>query len=173
MRIMKFGKMAGVAAVLGFVGVAGAQTNGPAGISARLGVFFPTSDVARAASKNWFAFGADYKLQGVNVAPARGEYASYLSISGDFYEKGNLRAIPVAVNYNVRAQQLVFSGGIGMDFVRIGSSDKSGFAGQLGATYEFANSGKTTVNPFFVQAKYFFSSKSDLNGFGLYLGYRF
>jgi len=168
-----FGKLAMMAAVLGVAGVAGAQTNGPTGLSARLGVFFPTSDLAQSAGKSWFGFGADYKLNSVNVAPARGEYMSYLSISADYYEKSGLRAIPVAVNYNVRAAQLVFSGGVGIDFVRVGNNDDSGFAGQLGATYEFANSGKTTMNPFFLQAKYYFSSKSDLNGFGIYAGYRF
>lgn len=166
-------KVAAAASVLGVAGIAGAQTNGPTGISARLGVFFPTSDPARDLGKSWFGFGADYKLQSVNVQPARGEYASYLSVSGDYYEKGGARAMPIAINYNVRANQLVFSGGVGIDFVRAFGDDSSGFSGQLAATYEFAQSGRTNSTPFFVQAKYFFSSKSDLSGIGVYAGVRF
>lgn len=173
MRKTWIAKAAAVATVAACMGAASAQTNGPTGISARLGVFFPTSDLARDLGKTWFAFGADYKLSSVSVEPARGAYASYLSVSADYYEKNDLRAIPVAVNYNVRANQFVFSGGIGIDFVRTLSDNTSGFSGQLAATYEFANSGSTSNNPFFVQAKYFFSSKSDLSGFGVYVGYRF
>lgn len=173
MKNTQFGKLAVVAGVLAIAGAASAQTNGPAGISARLGVFFPTQDAAQSIGKTWFAGGLDYKLSSIPLSPTRGEYTSYLSVSGDYYEKSGLRAIPVALNYNVRVNQVVFSGGIGADFVRVADDDSSGFAGQLGVSYEFANSGKTAYNPFFVQAKYFFSSKSDLNGVGLYVGYRF
>jgi hypothetical protein len=171
MRKCWIAKAAVAASVLACVGVANAQTNGPTGISARLGVFFPTSDLGRDIGKTWLAFGADYKLREMPSGDVNGR-VSYISLSGDYYEKDGTRAIPIAANYNIRVNQLVFSAGVGIDFVRLGSNS-SGLSGQLGAAYEFANSGSTSYNPFFVQAKYFFSSKSDLSGFGVYVGYRF
>jgi hypothetical protein len=167
-----FVKVGVVAMAIGAAGAANAQTNGPSGFSARLGIFFPTNDLARDLGSTWFAFGGDYKLTRYSVdAPTR-ETLSYLSISADYYEKDDLRSIPIALNYNVRSGQIVWSAGIGVDFVRTFTDDTTGFGGQLGATYEFANTNAPN-NPFFVQAKYFFSSKSDLNGFGVYAGYRF
>ena len=164
---------AGVVAVaLGVAGAASAQTNGPSGISARIGVFFPTDDLAKDLGKTWFGFGADYKITRYSVDAPTSDTLSYISISADYYEKGGTRSIPVAVNYNVRNGQLVWSAGLGVDFVRLPADNSLGLSGQLGATYEFKN-GSAPYNPFFVQAKYFFSSKSELNGFGVYAGYRF
>jgi hypothetical protein len=146
--------------------VGSAQTNGPAGLTARLGFFFPAT---RLASSSWFAFGADYKLQKENVsAPTEGTLA-YLGLSADYYSSGGASALPVALTYNVRSGQLVWHAGLGLDFVRLGANT-SGLAGQIGATYEF---GENTMTPFLVQAKYFLSSKSRLNGFGIYAGMRF
>jgi hypothetical protein len=159
-------------AAFGVVGAANAQTNGPTGISARIGVFFPTDDLARDLGSTWFAFGGDYKLNRIGVNSPNAETLSYLSISADYYEKDDLRSIPIALNYNVRSGQIVYSAGIGVDFVRTFSDDTTGLGGQLGIAYEFSNANSPN-NPFFVQAKYFFSSKSDLNGFGVYAGYRF
>ena len=161
--------MAGVAALLVAVpSAASAQTNGPTGISARIGLFFPTSNLARNLGQNWFAFGADYKLNTANMSAPTEDTLAYLSVSADYYTKGGSSALPIALNYNVRASQIVWSAGIGLDIVRFGANT-SGFAAQVGAAYEFGP-GPT---PFFVQAKYFFSSKSDLNGFGVFLGARF
>lgn len=161
------------AVILGCVGLAGAQTNGPAGISARIGGFFPTNDLARNIGKTWFGFGADYKLDRFNVGSVNETNPAYLSISADYYEKDNLRAIPVAINYNLRADQFVFSGGVGVDFDRVFGDSKTGFSGQLAATYEFSKSGTTNNTPLFIQAKYFFANKTELSGFGVYLGARF
>ena len=161
--------MAGVAALLAVVpSAASAQTNGPTGISARIGFFLPTAQLARNLGQNWFAFGADYKLNTANMAAPTEDTLAYLSISGDYYSKGNASAMPIALNYNVRASQIVWSAGVGLDMVRLGTNT-TGFAAQVGAAYEFGP-GPT---PFFVQAKYFFSSKTDLNGFGIFLGARF
>jgi hypothetical protein len=160
------------AAVAGLVvagaSIAGAQSNGVTGLTGRIGVFLPTSRLARDISASWFAFGLDYKLQSSSVsAPTMGTLA-YLGLSADFYSSGNNSALPIALTYNVRSGQLVWSAGIGIDFVRLGVNT-SGLAGQVGVAYEIGN----MPNPFLVQAKYFLSSKSDLNGFGLYAGIRF
>lgn len=166
-------KMGVMSAILGVAGAANAQTNGPSGFSGRLGIFFPSDSLARDLGKTWFGFGADYKLNKVAVGAPTTETLSYLSISADYYEKSSRRAIPVALNYNVRSGQIVYSAGLGVDFVRpiVGRND-SGLSGQLGFTYEFANTNAPT-NPLFVQAKYFFSSDSNLSGFGVYAGFRF
>ena len=89
-------KVGVVAMAIGAAGAANAQTNGPSGFSARLGIFFPTNDLARDLGSTWFAFGGDYKLTRYSVdAPTR-ETLSYLSISADYYEKDDLRSIPIA-----------------------------------------------------------------------------
>jgi hypothetical protein len=159
-------------AALGVVAAADAQTTGPTGISGRIGIFFPTDSVASDLGSAWFAFGADYKLNRYSVDAPTADTLSFLSVSFDYYEKDDLRAIPIALNYNVRSGQIVWSAGIGVDFVRTFSDDSTGLGGQLGVTYEFANR-NAPYNPFFVQAKYFLSSESDLNGFGVYAGFRF
>jgi len=172
MRKSSIAKLGVAALAVAFSGIASAQTTGPSGISARLGVFLPTNNLARDLGRTWFAFGADYKLNRYSVEAPTTATRSFLSISADYYEKSGTRAIPVALQYNVRSGQLVFHGGLGVDFVRVVDDSTIGLSGQLGATYEFANTNQP-YNPFFVQAKYFFSSKSELSGFGIFVGYRF
>lgn len=162
-----FTKMGLAVLVLGVAGAASAQTNGPSGISGRIGAHFP-----RVGDTN-FGIGLDYKFPSVDVPDARGGYVSYLGASVDWYGRNDNWNIPLAVTYNVRNNQLVFGAGIGVDFYKRGGDSKAGLGGQLSATYEFARSGETAYNPFFVQAKYFFANQSDLSGFGLYAGYRF
>jgi hypothetical protein len=156
--------------VLAGASFASAQTNGPLGLSARIGVFFPTNDLARDLSPNWFALGADWKWKEMPVSSVNPDTLAYLGVSIDYYSHGSDNsALPIVLNYNVRSGQFVYSGGLGIDFVRAGFGNKSGLCGQLGATYEFGN----VPNPVFVQAKYFFSSRSELSGFGLFAGVRF
>jgi len=173
MRMSLATKAVAASVIFGCVGMAGAQTNGPTGLSARIGVFFPTSNLARDLAAQWFAFGADYKLQNYSTGTVGQGMPSYISVSADYYQKGDTSAIPIAVNYNVRSGQLVFAAGVGVDFMRVLGNGTTGIGGQVAATYEFAQSGKTNSTPFFIQAKYFLSSKSDLNGFGVFLGVRF
>jgi len=159
--------------VVGLAGVAAAsmaQTNGPSGISVRLGAFFPTNSASRALNSTWFAGGLDYKLKAYEVASAKEGSPAYLSISADYYESHGSRDIPVALNYNLRQDQFVFSAGIGPDFRRLGTDTRVGFSGQLGVAYDFGNN---TQTPFFVAGKYFFASKNELSGFGAYVGMRF
>lgn len=151
------------------VGMAAAQTNGPSGFSGRVGAFFP-----RVGDTN-FGAGLDYKFSTVPVDPARGAYASYLGASVDYYGRSNSYNVPLALTYNVRANQLVFSGGVGFDFWKRGGDTGTGLGGQVSATYEFGGTGSATGTgaPIFIQAKYFFANEGDLSGFGLYLGVRF
>lgn len=148
-----------------------AQTNGPQSLSVRIGAIFPSNRAARDVGKTWLGFGVDYKLKEFKVDGPQGTL-SYISVSADYYKKDELSAVPFAVNYNVRQGQAVFSAGIGFDTTKVNHKDSTGFSGQLGYTYEFRN-GKSANNPFFLQAKYFFASKSVLNALGVFAGYRF
>jgi len=152
---------------LSIAGVASAQTNSPSGFSGRLGAHFP-----RVGDTN-LAAGLDYKFPAVPVDPARGGYLSYLGASVDYYGRSNAFNVPVAVTYNVRVNQAVFSAGVGLDVYRAGGRTSTGLGGQLAATYEFGQATETRVNPIFVQAKYFFANQSNLSGLGLYVGVRF
>lgn len=173
MKINRLATLVAVAALGSVAATAGAQTNGPLGLSARIGVFLPTntSDIG---NSTWFNFGVDYKLNHFNVsAPTEGTQ-SYLGISADYYFSGSNSNVPVALTYNIRQSQLVYSAGIGADFYNVDDVNKTGtsLGGQVGVAYEFGNAGRAD-KPLFVQAKYFITRRSELSGFGLYLGYRF
>ncbi len=152
-----------------------AQTNGPTGVSGRVGVLFPSQSSARDISKNWFGVGLDYKLNTYSVESVSAGNPAYVGVSLDYYGHGSTSNIPLALTYNVRASQFVFSAGAGVDFYNlgdIGDGSGTGLGGQLGVAYEFGQ-GASANNPLFLQAKYFFSSKSSANGLGIYVGYRF
>lgn len=168
MRKSIFAKILVAGIAVSAASVAGAQTNGPIGLSARIGVFLPTDKFAHDLSANWFAVGADYKFRDLPMSSVAMGTVSYLGLSVDYYSHGDTSALPIVANYNIRSGQFVYSAGIGVDFVRIGANT-SGLCGQLAAAYEFGN----IPTPVFVQAKYFMSSKSQLNGFGLFAGIRF
>jgi hypothetical protein len=149
--------------------VASAQTNGPSGISGRLGVGFPNTGDSK------FAAGLDYKFKGITVDEARPGYETFLGASVDYFGDDRDYSVPIALTYNIRANQAVFGAGIGATFYKFsGSGSQTAFGAQASATYEFARSGATNSNPFFVQAKYFFNfDESDASFFGIYAGYRF
>lgn len=173
MKITHLATFAAVAALAGVAATAGAQTNGPTGFSARLGIFLPT-DSNKIGSSTWFNLGADYKLNKFNVnAPAEGTQ-SYLGLSADYYFSGSNSNVPLAVTYNIRQGQLVYSAGIGADFYNIDDISKTGtsLGGQVAVAYEFGHVDRMD-KPLFVQAKYFITRHSELSGFGVYLGYRF
>ncbi len=161
-----------VAALSGVAATAGAQTNGPTGFSARLGLFLPTED--NVFSSTIFNFGADYKLNNFNLKSPSEGLQSYLGLTADYYFGNGSSNIPVALTYNVRSGNIVYHAGIGIDFYNIDDTDDTGtgLGGQVGIAYEFGNAGRVD-KPLFVQAKYFITRKSELNGFGLYVGYRF
>ncbi len=169
---MKIRTLAPLAALAALASAASAQTNGPTGFSARLGLFVATND---SSFSTGFAGGVDYKISSFGVrAPGEG-LQSYLGVSADYYGDGGTSNIPVALTYNVRSGALVYSAGIGVDFYNIDKLNNgtgTSLGGQVGIAYEFGNAGRVD-KPLFVAAKYFITRKSDLGGFGLYVGYRF
>lgn len=168
---MKIRTLAPLAALAALAAAAPAQTNGPTGFSARLGIFLATNDSSFSTA---FAGGIDYKINQFNVTSPGEGLQSYLGVSADYYGSGNSSNIPLALTYNVRSGDLVYSAGIGVDFYNVDRLDETGtsLGGQVGIAYEFGNAGRVD-KPLFVAAKYFITRKSDLGGFGLYVGYRF
>lgn len=172
MKTRNLAALAAVAALAGVATTASAQTNGPTGFSARLGIFLPTQD--NVFSSTIFNFGVDYKLTNFNVrSPGEGLQA-YVGLTADYYYGNGSSNLPLAVTYNVRSGNIVYHAGIGVDFYDIDDTNDTGtgIGGQVGIAYEFGNAGRVD-KPLFVQAKYFLTRKSELNGFGVYLGYRF
>lgn len=174
MKINNLATLAAIAAVSGVAATAGAQTNGPTGFSARLGIFLPT-DSSKIGSSTWFNVGADYKLNHYSVAAPKEGTQSYLGLSADYYFSGSNSNVPLALTYNVRSNMLVYSAGLGVDFYNIDDINKTGtsLGGQVAVAYEFGHVNGAMDKPLFVQAKYFITSRSELSGFGVYLGYRF
>jgi len=152
-------------------GFANAQTNGPTGISVRLGAYFPTNSLGSDLASTWFAGGIDYKLNTLSVKAPITNTEGYFGISADYYGHGGDNDIPVALTYNLRQGQIVFSAGIGPDFRNATdlTDNGVGIAEQVGIAYEFVHS----YTPVFIAAKYFFASKPELSGAGVYLGIRF
>lgn len=174
MKIRSIVSLAAIAALSGVAAVASAQTNGPTGLSARVGIFLPTDRFATDISATWFNFGLDYKISKFNVsAPAEG-LQSYLGLSADYYAASGTSNVPIALTYNLRQNNFVYSAGIGADFYNLDDVNETGtsLGGQVGVAYEFGNAGRVD-KPLFVQAKYFITRKSQLNGFGIYFGVRF
>ncbi len=171
MKKSNFMKLAMIAVAAGSVVAANAQSNGPSGLSARIGAYFPTSDSAKNLGSTWFVFGADYKLNSLAVAAPGVGLQSYLGISADYYAKGGDSNLPVALTYNLRQSQMVYSIGIGPEFRNSGdlTSTGVGLAEQVGVSYELGN----MPTPIFIQAKYFISGRPELRGLGVYVGIRF
>lgn len=168
---MNIRNIAALAALAALPGAALAQTNGPTGFSARLGYFFTTNN---GSFDGGFGAGIDYKLNNFSVrAPGEG-LQSYLGVSLDYYGGDGASNIPLALTYNVRSGDIVYSAGVGVNFYNIDDVDETGtsLGGQVGIAYEFGNAGRMD-KPLFVSAKYFLTRKSDLGGFGVYVGYRF
>lgn len=173
-RRILFGALAIVAANA-LVAVAVAQETKPANVSLRAGVFFPSKGETRDIGKSFFAGGIEFKFRDIATGSTDPAYTGALSLSLDYYGRNRFSAVPVLLNYVGRSNQFFYSVGAGVSFIhadfRTGRDfNRTRFGYQLGLGYDFKTTG---ANPFFVEAKYFGSSETAANGFGLYLGVRF
>ena len=168
---MKLSTLGAAIAAFAVCAAAGAQTTPyePIGASVRLGIFLPTnSQTNDNVGSGFFAFGADYRL-GVK-SPRLIGLDSYIDGSVDYFRRNETGAIPVLVNYNVTSGQYFFKVGIGVSFQSLPGDDKAGFGYQVGAGYTIPS---TSRLPVFVQASFFGADRSQVNGFGLFVGTRF
>lgn len=153
-----------------------AQTAKPMGVSFRGGLFLPTAQRAKQSGKTWFSFGVDYKLGDLKFASETGQAASY-GISVDFNSKNDFRQTPIVMYYRATLQDnIYYTVGAGFNFTREISTgnnptreNKTGLAYQVGIGMEL----KGQSMPIFVEAKYMGSSRSQLNGLGVFAGIRF
>jgi hypothetical protein len=169
MRNRWIAKVGVAALVVGCAAGASAQSNGPTGISLRIGAFFPT---ASGVGGTFTAFGADYKLNSLAANVTGSGMIGYWGISADYYSRGGLSNLPLVVNYNMRTGPLVYSLGAGIEFYNLddfNGSSGTGFDAQAGVAYDIT----TKILPIFVQAKYYLASHDANRGFGVYVGVRF
>lgn len=171
----KFAICSVAAALLGVAALPGsAQETKPIGLSIRAGLFFPSSSIASDSSKTWFVGGLEYKLGDLAWSKAPTNTMSSYSVSIDYYSQGDFRNVPVLLNYVGRTEQFYFTAGAGFGAVRarINATDirnSTEFAYQVGVGYDFVKG----ATPVFLEAKYFGSAESRVNGFALMVGARF
>jgi len=141
----------------------------PVGLSVRAGLFFPTDRGIRDVSDTWIGGGVDYKLPWSigHVSPN-----NYLTVSLDYAAKNDFRVVPILVNYVVRRGALYGFGGAGVSFARrpLGADfeDKIRFGYQAGLGWDIQQG----EHPIFLEGKFLATDLSQLNGFGVYLGFR-
>ena len=171
MKISTITKIGAVGIATACICAADAQTNGPSGLSVRLGLFAPTSSDASDISRHWVDFGLDYKLNILAFKVPGVDLKSYFSISADYYSHSGDNDLPVALNYNLRQGSIIYSAGIGPEFRNAGdlTGTGTGIGEQLGISYEFGSG----PLPIFLQAKYFISSRPELSGLAGFVGVRF
>jgi hypothetical protein len=161
--------MVGAGLVFGAAVSASAQeaANPPVGLSARIGVFLPTEDSTRdVASDSWFAAGVDFKLKDLATMGGPGSF----TVSLDYAAKNDFRLLPILLNYQVRQGSSYLFGGVGATFSRLGNGNSDTlFAYQIGVGYDY----QAGATPLFVEGKFMGTEKSELNGFGVYVGVRF
>lgn len=165
-------KMVGAAMLLGAAVPAMAQTAPTSGVSARLGIFWPTdSTTRRSTDEAWFGAGFDYRLR--EMSSMMDGRTAALTLSLDFAAKDDFRSLPLLLNYQVRQNELYFFGGVGVNFARyasgVNTKSDTTFAYQVGAGYDFQQG----ATPLFVEVKFLGNEKSELNAFGTYVGVRF
>ncbi|MFY9232867.1 MAG: outer membrane beta-barrel protein [Fimbriimonadaceae bacterium] len=161
-----------LAAVTALTASATAQESKPMGLSLRAGIFFPSSDAARAENKTWIGMGAEFKIKDMNFGMSQPGMSSHLSLSVDYMGSGDFRSLPVLVNWVARNNQFYYTAGLGYTFGRNENAgvteERNALAYSLGVGWDFQQ-GST---PFFAEGRFWGSSESDFNGFGIYVGVR-
>ena len=169
---MKLSTLGAVTAAIAISAVAGAQTSKPyeqIGVSFRAGVLFPTNkSTTDDIGTSLFAFGADYRLNA--RTPNVGSLKTHLSLSVDYYRRDDVGNIPVLINFVGETGNYFFQAGAGVGFSTLPAGDHTTFTYDVGVGYVLPV--KATL-PVFVQANFFGSDFSRVNGIGLYAGVRF
>lgn len=161
------------AATLGLLSaMASSQVTKPVGLSVRAGLIFPTSGFGRDLGRTWFGIGGEFKLKDVAFGEVNAGSNSMLTLSADYFGKGNGSSVPVLLNYVATKNEMFYSVGAGISMTKdvdAGKSrSKTNIAYQLGIGYNFQQGS----NPLFVEAKYWGNGNSNLSAFGVYVGIR-
>jgi len=154
-----------------------AQESKPLGLSARVGLFFPSAEKARNAGKQWLGFGLDYKLGDLKFAKNNADSQAHYGLSVDFLSKNGLRSTPLTLNYVSTTpghEGTYYFGGVGVNFAEEKDNsnnkvNKTGLAFQFGAGMDI----KGQKLPAFAQLKWMGGSRTLFNGFKIDIGVRF
>lgn len=171
---MKKLALIGLVATLGLAAVANAQYGKPQGISLRGGMFFPSAASAKLEGKTWFGVGIDYKLRDLGYARTPDDFDTSFVLSLDYYGKGDHSNMPLTANWVSRRDAFYYSAGAGLGFAKTpdglgGTDTQTELAYAFAVGFEF----QQMQTPFFVEARYFGSAESALNGYGIFAGIRF
>ncbi len=147
--------------------VAAAQAPNPIGVTLRAGPFFPLNSNARSNATVWPAIGGEMRFMSLGT---KSYTNNWLSVSVDWMGRGNWSQTPVLVNYVSHSGQVFFDAGAGVGFASEPSSSGTDFAYQAGIGYEFPTTSPSII---FVEAKYWGSDRTELDGFAAYIGVRF
>lgn len=153
-----------------------AQETKPVGLSVRAGLVFPTSGYGRNVGNTWLGVGAEFKVKDMGIGSMDRAMMSHLSVSLDWYGKGEASSMPILVNWVGNQNEMYYSAGAGFAFTRDRvlvagiptGRNKTSFAYSLGVGYNFSRG----AMPFFVEGRYHGSSNSRLNALGAYVGVR-
>lgn len=140
--------------------------------SVRVGAFFPSDALGRREAETWLTAGVEYRLPTLFRGSLVREYEGTVSVSADYIGSGDLRSIPLLVNYVGRFRQISYSAGAGIAFndtVRRGN--RTDFAWQLGLAFDLTN--RPDQTPLFLEVKYFGSDQREFRGVGAFVGVRF
>lgn len=163
-----------VLAALTASGLVHAQETKPIGLSARVGIFWPSAEDARRSGKNWFIGGLEYKLGSLRTGMMDPGFNSYYTVSADYYSKNDFRAVPILLNFVGRRDQWYYTAGVGIAPTKarlntLRTRNSTEFAYQIGVGYDFVKG----ATPVFVELKWLGNGKSKLNGFATMVGVRF
>lgn len=152
------------------------QESKPVGLSVRAGLIFPMSGYGRDVGSTWFGIGGEFKVRDMGFGTMDRGMASHLSVSLDWYGKGEASAVPLLLNWVANQNQIYWTAGAGLAFTRdeeiVGGvargRNRTNLAFTLGVGYNF----QTGTNPFFVEGRFMGNSNSNLNALGAYVGVR-
>lgn len=153
-----------------------AQESKPIGLSVKAGLMQPSHRAARDEGKQWFIGGIEYRIQDIRVSATNPSYTAHLSATADFFQKGDMGATPVLINYVGRTNEWYYMAGVGVSFNRDYSiraderetRNTSRFAYALRLGYDFQH----RRTPLFVEGTYFGNNNDRLNGFAVMVGIR-
>lgn len=148
-----------------------AQEVKPVGIAIRLGLFFPTSDIAQNEGKNWIGGGIEYNLGDLGIGNSA--YKGRYTLSADIFSKGDLRTVPVQINYIGQMQNFYYTAGAGVSFTRTMRGADTENSTELAYSVGIGREFKRGNMPFFVQLQWMGNGESDLNGWVILGGVRF
>lgn len=153
--------MAVVSAVIGVGGLASAQMGIGSFSSVRGGIFFPS----QSGNSTGWALGVDTRILGFGV---KGVGLS-LEGSADYYQNGGNHNIPILLGLRFTADQTSFAVGAGVGFSHVNGGES--------ADYNMALSVRQMLSkgplPFFLEGRYYYSTRDAVRGFGVMVGLKF